>query len=150
MCLTEKKYMGSLMGMLLVFLPLSMAAATEAPRIIVRMHEQVNTGHVADGKRLGEGRISLHELHTGFQIWSEAPKSTERPERYVLTGRQSDAHKLRVRLEGNDWEPDTKTGEGLILNTGDDAARFFIVVDGEQKIVADNYPIQITGVALTP
>mgnify|MGYP000057062500 CR=1 FL=1 len=150
MCLTGKKYMGNLAGMLLVFLPLSMARATDAPKLIVRMHEQLNSGRIADGKRLGEGRISLHERHTGFRIWSEAPKSTERPERYVLTGRQSAGHTLRVRLEGNDWEPDTKSGEGLILNTGDDAARFFIVVDGDQKIVADNYPIQITGVALTP
>ncbi|MGF6188972.1 AfaD family invasin [Serratia sp. 2723] len=124
--------------------------ADDTPQIVLKMRSVLESGKLNDGTRLGVGRIVFHEDHYGFQIWSDAVKSTDQPHRYVLAGEQNLDHKLHVRLEGDGWQSDIKDGKGIILTTSDDMAKFDVRVDGEQAVVADRYQLQINGMALLP
>lgn len=129
---------------------LTQAIAAEVPQVRLQMEDVPTGGRIEDGKRIGEGRISYHNNHTGFQVWSGAMTSSDRPEYYVITGISNNRHKIRVRLKGKGWMPDHKTGKGIILYTGDDSAGFYVVSDGEQYIPPDAYEFRVNGVALIP
>lgn len=142
-----KRYITGTLMVLAGIMPLAPARAADTPVVKVNMQEHIQAGHVADGQRLGRGVIVFHDAHTGFHVWSDEQKSGDRPERYVLAGSNNMDHKLRIRLEGDDWQPDNKEGKGITLYSGDEISRFYIVVDGEQTISADRYSFQVNGTA---
>lgn len=126
------------------------ARAAEAPQLDMQMQKGQVGGHLSDGARLGLGRITDHNGHVGFQVWLEGSQAGQQPNRYVLTGAQGDSHRLRVRLEQDGWQVDNKDGKGIVLHSGDDTAMFALVVDGDQKVVPDRYPVDVKGVSLLP
>lgn len=124
--------------------------AEDMPVIQVNMLSDIQSGHVTDGQRLGLGAIVFHEIHSEFQIWSDGLRSGVLPGQYVLVGSNNPDHKLQVRLEGDNWQPDNKNGKGIMLYSQDDIGRFYIVADGEQSVAADRYTLQIRGATVTP
>lgn len=145
-----KRYITGTLMVLAAIIPPTMARATDKLVVQVSMQAHIQAGHVVDGQRLGRGAIVFHDAHTGFQVWSDEQKSGDRPERYVLAGSNNTDHKLRVRLEGDNWQPDDKSGKGITLYSGDEVGHFYIVVDGEQTISADRYSFKVSGTAILP
>ncbi len=124
--------------------------AADAPQLDVRFPQGQVAGRIADGTRIGQGRITYHGGHVGFQVWAEGSTAGGQPNRYVLMGQQGQRHALKVRLEKEGWQPDNQGGKGIILHAGDDSAEFDVMADGDQTVVSDSYPIDIRGVSLLP
>jgi Enterobacteria AfaD invasin protein. len=144
-----KKYITGTMIILAGFMSLFPVHAADVPVIQVNMQGRIQTGHVTDGQRLGQGTIVFHSMHTGFRVWGDEQQSGDRPGRYMLAEDGNPYRKLRVRLEGDGWEPDNKDGKGIILYSGDEIGRFYIVADGEQTITAGRYSLRIGGAVVT-
>lgn len=125
------------------------AMAADAPQLDYRTTGTLS-GTLKDGFLVGKGRVMYHGEHAGFRVWSEAPKSGAHPARYMLEGEQNVRNKLRVRIESERGQPDGKEGKGIIIPTGDDSILFKVVVDGQQNVKADIYPIELRAVALLP
>lgn len=126
------------------------AQAAEAPKLDFRATAGPLSGQLPDGFTLGKGRIVHRDAHTGFRVWSERPLSGQQPGHFVLEGRQNPQHQLRVRLEHKDAQPDAEGEKGMTIRTGDETAFFSVVVDGNQKVAADQYPIALKVAALAP
>ncbi|ELM3737373.1 invasin [Edwardsiella piscicida] len=108
------------------------------------------SSQVWDGQKISGGEIRTHNAHSGYQVWLDAPQLMGAPNRYVISGKSGAQHKLRVILVQNGWEPDKKTGHGVIKLTGEAQAYFDIIADGNQTIPADSYPITMWGCYLEP
>lgn len=126
------------------------ARAASAPELAFRATAGPLSAQLPDGYTLGKGRIVHREAHTGFKVWSERPLSGQQPGHFVLAGRQDPSRTLRVRLELKAAQPDTDGGKGLVIRTGDDTVFFSVVVDGNQKVAADQYPVALKAAVLLP
>jgi hypothetical protein len=124
--------------------------AATAPELDFRATAGPLSAQLPDGYTLGKGRIIHRDAHTGFKVWSERPLSGQQPGHFVLEGRQDPNRKLRVRLEQKEAQPDTEGGKGIVIRTGNDTAFFSVVVDGNQKVAADQYPVALKVAALLP
>ncbi|ELC8790632.1 invasin [Salmonella enterica] len=105
---------------------------------------------VRDGQLIGQGQISTQQPHSGYQVWLKAERVGEAPDRYVLTGVNNSQHKLYVIIGQNGWVPDTRSGTGIIKQTGEVQARFDIVANGQQNVPADIYDITVNGRYIEP
>ncbi|QQN36467.1 hypothetical protein JHW33_07555 [Rahnella aceris] len=123
--------------------------AADAPQLDYRTTGTLS-GTLKDGFLVGKGRVMYHGEHAGFRVWSEAPRNGNHPARYLLEGQQNVRNKLRVRIESERGQPDGKEGKGIIVLTGDDSILFKVVVDGQQNVRADNYPIELRALVLLP
>lgn len=103
-----------------------------------------------DGQRIGQGQIQTQQAHRGFQVWLEAPRSSEAPNRYILMGKNNRQHKLFVIIGQAGWQPDSQGGLGIIKLTRDRQARFDIVVNGGQYAPIDTYTVTVQGRYLEP
>lgn len=130
---------------LMAALPQARAAA---PQLDIQMKTGMQSGLIHDGTRIARGRISQSDLHTGFQVWSNAPRAGSQAQSYLLSGIDQSRKPLRVRLEGNGWSPDTENGQGIVLHTPEPFATFDVVVDGDQIVQADAWQVQLNGNAL--
>lgn len=139
-----KKYITGTLMVLAGIMSITTVRAEVTPVIQINM-QKLQAGHLTDGQRLGQGVIVFHDAHTGFQVWSDGQRSGALSGRYVLAGSNNADHKLRVRLEGDNWQPDNKSFKGVTLYSGDEIGRFYIVADGEQLIKADRYLLQVNG-----
>ncbi|CAI1001277.1 putative pilin structural protein SafD [Serratia liquefaciens] len=124
-------------------------SAADGPQMVLKMRPQKN-GIINKDAVLGEGYVVYHNPHTGFQVWSDAVKTTDQPHRYELEGKNGSRNKLRIRLGGQDWQQDQENGKGIMLMSGDDVVKFILYSDGEQAAISDEYPVQIHGVVLLP
>ncbi|HDG9776723.1 TPA: hypothetical protein PGG59_005183 [Raoultella planticola] len=143
---TKKNITGTLMA-LAGIMSLVPVYAADMLAIQINMQGSVQAGHATDGQRLGQGVIVFHDAHKGFRVWSDGLRYSDLSGRYVLVGSNNPDHRLRVRMEGEDWQPDNKTG-GILLYSGDDIGHFYISVDGEQFVAADRYSLQVNGAAI--
>ena len=123
--------------------------AAEVPQLALQVRAVQFAGPVADGTLLVQGSVNSGEPHTGFRVWSEAAQNGA-PQRYILTGRGSHNHRIRVRLVGRDWQPDVMTGRGMVLMSSDYGAPFSVELDGDQMLPADTWPLQLQAVTLLP
>lgn len=140
---------GWLSGVLLgVALYLPVAEATDKPQVDLQSQQNLLAGHLIDGQRIAQGRITSHDTHIGFQVWCEDGRTDGNPDGCILRGMQRNNNQVKVRLEQNGWRKDTKGGKGIILNTQDDTAIFYVVIDGEQTVISDKYRAEIRGVSL--
>jgi hypothetical protein len=128
----------------------SQGQGATAPELDFRTTAGPLSAKLPDGYTLGKGRIVHRDTHTGFKVWSERPLSGQQPGHFVLEGRQDPSHKLRVRLEQKEAQPDTEGGKGIIIRTGNDTVLFSVVVDGNQKVAADQYPVALKAATLAP
>ncbi|WP_371973017.1 AfaD family invasin [Lelliottia nimipressuralis] len=128
---------------------MTLGMAADAPQMVLKMRPQIS-GMINKDVVLGEGYVVFHNTHTGFQVWSDAVKSTDQPHRYELEGKNGSHNKIRVRLGGEGWQQDQENGKGILLLTGDDVVKFILYSDGEQTAIPDEYSVQIHGVALLP
>ncbi|EMQ1872079.1 invasin, partial [Salmonella enterica] len=83
--------------------------------------------------------------HSGYQVWLNAERNGESPDRYVLTGKSNRQHKLYVIIGQNGWVPDNKGGEGIIKRTREMQEQFDIVANGHQSVPVDTYVITVQG-----
>lgn len=123
--------------------------AADGPQMVLKMRPQISGVLIKDAV-LGEGYVVFHDSHTGFQVWSDAVKSSDQPHRYELEGKNGRHNKIRIRLGGAGWQQDEENGKGMLLLTGDDVVKFTLYSDGEQNAIPDEYPVLIHGVALLP
>lgn len=140
---------GMMMLMCLWFAGATAALAADGPQMVLKMRPQKN-GVISKDTVLGEGYVVYHNPHTGFQVWSDAVKTTDQPHRYALEGKNGSHNKIRIRLGGQDWQRDQENGKGILLMSGDDVVKFTLYSDGEQTAIPDEYPVQIHGVVLLP
>ncbi|OSN03522.1 AfaD family invasin [Lonsdalea iberica] len=147
---TDKTVAGLLAGILFV-MTTSPVQADETPRLALRMKHDLQAHVVKDGMRLGQGTLVSHEAHAGFRLWSEVQSSSFLTGHYVLSGKQDGEHKLRIRLVPRDLiaEGNPASSE-MVLNTRDDRVTFDILADGEQRVEADRYRLDISGTVLLP
>ncbi|MFP1832554.1 AfaD family invasin [Lonsdalea quercina] len=125
--------------------------ADETPRLGLRMKHGLQAHVVKDGMRLGQGTLVSHEAHAGFRLWSEVQTSSFPTGHFVLSGKQNDAHKLRIRLVPRGLTAEGSPGSSeMVLNTKDDRVVFDVIADGEQRVEADHYRLDISGTALPP
>lgn len=124
--------------------------AASPPELTFRATAEPISGQLQDGFTLGKGRIVHRDAHTGFRVWSEQPLSGVVPGHFTLQGRQDPQRQLRVRLEQKQAQPDSEKGKGIIIRSGDEMLFFSVVVDGNQKVAADQYPIALKAGVLTP
>lgn len=130
----------------------SPARCAEAPQLVLKMNAGSQAGKLRDGTRLGRGTLTSHDVHSGFQIWSEQSDDGSVPAGYVLRGSQNTGNRLRVRLEPAAPLRATQTAEhpGIALNTGDERVTFDVLADGDQSVKADSYALEIKGALLLP
>lgn len=107
-------------------------------------------GRLQDGAVLGKGRLIFHGPHRGFRVWSDQLASGSVQGHYVLEGRQTREHHLHVRVESKSGAPDPSGGKGVVMPTGEDTAFIYVVVDGEQQVPADGYPVFLQAAILPP
>lgn len=119
--------------------------AAELPIIQFNMKDKIQAGLVSNGQRLGHGTVSFNRAHTGFRVWIDGRWSSDRPGSYILVGKYNPEHKLRVRLEGDGWAPDSENSKGIVNYSRDDMVHFYALVDGDQFIQADMYSLQVSG-----
>lgn len=114
----------------------------------------VQEGTLKDGMHLGLGTLSTPDSHNGFRVWSPAPLSGTRPGHYVLTGTQDARHALRVRLEREGWQPAVPgaygNSNGVLTLTPGSLAALDVVVDGDQQVAPDQYPLELRANLMTP
>ncbi|WP_158234021.1 MULTISPECIES: AfaD family invasin [unclassified Erwinia] len=127
--------------------PLTVLAA-ESPHVSIQTGGKL-AGQFRDGDIITQVRIASQDAHSGFQFWSEAMKSGSAPNRYVVTGVQNGRNTLRVRIEKEGGQPDSTSGKGLIMRTGDEVASFNVVSDGEQTVTADSYLFDVRAASIT-
>ncbi|UJD87711.1 hypothetical protein FS594_02300 [Rahnella aquatilis] len=123
--------------------------AADAPQLDYRTTGTL-PGTIKDGFLVGKGRVMYSGEHSGFRVWSEAPRSGTHPARYMLEGQQNVHNRLRVRIESERGQVDVKEGKGIIILTGDNSILFNVVADGPQNVKADNYSVELRAVALLP
>lgn len=123
--------------------------AADAPQLDYRTTGKL-TGTIKDGFLVGKGRVMYTGEHSGFRVWSEAPRSGAYPARYLIEGQQNFHNRLRVRIGSERGQADVKEGKGIIILTGDNSVLFNVVADGTQNVKADNYPIELRAVVLLP
>ncbi|MBJ2066812.1 AfaD family invasin [Serratia odorifera] len=140
-----KHFGGLLAGVLLAALWGTPVQAAETPQFEIQMDGRLEVGQMNDGYRIGQGRIAHYGHHLGFQVWRDGGNSAQRPNRYELIGQRNANHKLRIRIEKAGWVPDSDGGKGVILHSGEYSAVFNIVLDGNQYVSGDSYPILLQG-----
>jgi hypothetical protein len=123
--------------------------AVAAPQLTLQANERVS-GVLQDGELITQGRIATQDSHVGFQLWSDAEASANAPNRYLVPGGQHSEHRLRVRIEQAQGQPDSVGGKGLRIDTRDNIVAFKIVADGEQTVVADSYLFEMKGAVIGP
>jgi hypothetical protein len=139
------KKVSSLMIALIVMLNSGQALADDALRLNLQMKQGLQAGTVKDGTSIGRGTLVNHDTHTGFRLWAVPLVSLTRPGYYVLTGKQSGIHKLRIRLVPRGLSVNDKPGSAeMILNTGCFQIAFDVLADGDQKVDADSYVLSLS------
>lgn len=134
------KRISSLAGALLLMLTSGHVLADDSLRLVLQVKQSLLAGTVKDGASIGHGILVSREAHTGFRLWSGTGASLSQPGHYVLTGKQSGAHQLRIRLVPRGLSTVDKPGSAdVLLDTGDDRIVFDVLVDGDQKVAADRY-----------
>lgn len=98
-------------------------------------------GLVADGSPVAQGVIVSQDSHIGFRIWSDEGELATLPGRYIMKGKQSDRHSLRVRLDNGDWKADGDGTKQMTQYTIEPKVTFDLVIDGEQQVIADSYSL---------
>ncbi|OON39442.1 hypothetical protein BTJ39_14285 [Izhakiella australiensis] len=129
----------TLLALLLTAFSMQAVSAAETAQLVLRSQQGMVSGYLHDGTRIVLGRVISHLSHTAFHLWGDAQHSDTRPTAYFLTGSQDSRHQLRVRLESDNGYADDKSGGGLILPTINDEASFYLVIDGDQNVIADSY-----------
>lgn len=147
---TDKTLVCLLAGILAV-LTTGPACANNTPRLALQMKHGLQAHVVKDGMRLGQGILVSHGAHAGFQLWSETQTSSLPAGHYVLSGKQDGAHKLRILLVPRGIVPEENLGSmKMVLNTTGDRVTFDVLADGEQRVEADRYMLDIRGTVLPP
>lgn len=147
--LINKKYLAQALLMAGVMMS-SFTHAASAPDLTFRATAGPVSGQLQDGFTLGKGRIMHRDAHSGFRVWSEQPLSGVVPGHFILQGRQDPQRQLRVRLEQKQARPDSEKGNGIIIRSGDETLFFSVVVDGNQKVAADQYQVALKAGVITP
>ncbi|EKN4774150.1 AfaD family invasin [Yersinia enterocolitica] len=129
---------------------MSVANAAEELQTTLRVAAHLRAGHVPEGMQLAQGWVTYHGSHSGFRVWNDEQKAGNTPSVLLLNGQQDPRHHIRVRLEGEGWQPDTASGSGAILRTAADNASFSVVVDGDQEVPADTWTLDFKTGALSP
>lgn len=124
------------------------ANAAEKLQTTLRVGAYFQGGHEPDGMVLAQGWVTYHGSHSGFRVWSDEQKAGDTPSVLLLSGQQDTHHHLQVRLEGEEWQPDTASGRGVILRTAADNSSFRVVVDGDQDVPADTWTLDFKACAL--
>lgn len=125
------------------------ALAAAPPQLTVLEMGQPRAGALKDGVQLGQGVVVSQEGHSGFQVWSDVQATGADTTRYILTGSQNGTNTLRVRLENNNWSAAPAGGKGIVTTVTDTTATFRVVADGNQQVVADQYPLVLSAAVLS-
>lgn len=129
---------------------LSSQAWAASPNLDYQMTLGVESGVLSDGTVLGRGSVSYTSPHLGFRVWSDVDKSGAQAGRYRLSGLHQPQNTLRVRLEQEGWHADEEGGKGIVIHTGVERVEFRVVVDGTQKVAADNWALPLKANTLLP
>lgn len=111
------------------------------PEIYLQGENTQMAGLVADGSPVAQGVIVSQDSHIGFRIWSDESELVTLPGRYIMKGKQSDRHSLRVRLDNGDWKAEGDGAKQMTQYTVEPKVTFDLVVDGEQQVIADSYSL---------
>ena len=124
-------------------------AADDEPKMQLSARPLSGT-YLQNGTVIGHGTVSYSGVHSGFEVWLDAPQNGGRPGHYVIRGKNNVSHLLHIRLEQEGWAADIKGGKGILLLTGEEQANFDIVVNDAQDVMPDQYAIVAQAVAILP
>lgn len=128
----------------------SKAHAEGRVEFTLQANSHLLSGQLNNGSRIASGQMSYASEHLGFQVWSEAERSGNQPNSYILTGKNNSNNKVHIRLEQKNWMPDKTGGKGIILLDRGNRAVFDVVIDGRQTVIADNYSLMLKGAVILP
>ncbi|EML9989147.1 hypothetical protein RHQ60_004704 [Citrobacter amalonaticus] len=139
-----------LVALIVLCLPALMGHVYAAETTHVNIAPQVSVHNkILDGQILVQGQVSVGQVNEFVLLWGSGLKTDSSASRYVLTGSQDLKNKLHVRIESTDSGTSVKSSErGLVLDSGQGAALFRIVADGDQSVVADRYLLGINAAAM--
>lgn len=123
--------------------------AAQDVKVTLRPSGQMQmAGRLGDERVIATGSVSVtrSSVDDNIVVWLNALQDGARGGRYIITGKNNENNKLRVKLKAEDSHSDNNSG-GIVF-TGDRLIRTFeIVADGEQKVTSDVYPINLqTGI----
>lgn len=140
MVMTIKQITAGLMAALSLITTLPAQAALPEVSLTVR---PLADNDLRDGTVVARGWVTDRTPHAGLQVWLEALRQGEAPDRYVLTGQNDPGHTLRVRLRADteNGVPDEQSGRGLLIRTTEEQVSLVIEADGAQQAPPDVYPL---------
>lgn len=145
--MTQRVIKGVLAG--LIVLGSMQAYANDTVSITLNGVSNMNSP-LRDGQVISHGQISTRMAHRGYHVWLNAERNSDAPNRYILTGKSNPRNKISVIIGQDGWEPDNKSGVGIIKQSQEAQAQFDVVVNGTQDALADSYVIIAQGRYLAP
>ena len=134
--------------MLLTTLLISVAGtvfAAQDVKVTLRPSGQMQmAGMLGDERVIATGSVSVtrSSVDDNIVVWLNALQDGGHGGRYIITGKNNENNKLRVKLKAEDSHSDNNSG-GIVFTGNRFTRTFEIVADGEQKITSDVYPINL-------
>ncbi|HBC9793591.1 TPA: adhesin [Escherichia coli] len=129
----------------ILLITIIMPSFLQATEINLYSHDRF-IHELRDGTKLVTGRIRCPEGYTAIHVWIN---SREDKGHYFIQGNKNRQHEVKVRLEGDDWHPSTRANNrGIEKSNSSNQAIFYVVVDGKQQPVSDEYTFSISSSCL--
>nr|3UIY_A Chain A, Chimera protein of SefD and SefA [Salmonella enterica subsp. enterica serovar Enteritidis]3UIZ_A Chain A, Chimera protein of SefD and SefA [Salmonella enterica subsp. enterica serovar Enteritidis]3UIZ_B Chain B, Chimera protein of SefD and SefA [Salmonella enterica subsp. enterica serovar Enteritidis]3UIZ_C Chain C, Chimera protein of SefD and SefA [Salmonella enterica subsp. enterica serovar Enteritidis]3UIZ_D Chain D, Chimera protein of SefD and SefA [Salmonella enterica subsp. en len=109
-------------------------------KLMIKINEAVFYDRITSNKIIGTGHLFNREGKK-ILISSSLEKIKNTPGAYIIRGQNNSAHKLRIRIGGEDWQPDN-SGIGMVSHS-DFTNEFNIYFFGNGDIPVDTYLISI-------
>lgn len=109
-------------------------------KLMIKINEAVFYDRIKSNKIIGTGHLFNREGKK-ILISSSLEKIKNTPGAYIIRGQNNSAHKLRIRIGGEDWQPDN-SGIGMVSHS-DFTNEFNIYYFGNGDIPVDTYLISI-------
>ncbi len=106
-------------------------------KLMIKINEAVFYDRITSNKIIGTGHLFNREEK--ILISSSLEKIKNTPGAYIIRGQNNSAHKLRIRIGGEDWQPDN-SGIGMVSHS-DFTNEFNIYYFGNGNIPVDTYLI---------
>lgn len=130
---------------LLSIVPMVQCFATEPPSLRLTGNNVLMDRSVKDGLIIGKGYVMSNDTHSGFLLQWPSMRMSSEPGTIILIGKNNPANTLKVRIMPPDFIGREIEGTGIVLMTDKPQVQFDIVADGEQRVNADQYRINLTG-----
>lgn len=130
--------------LLVILTVISPQVMAQQLQIRIVANQYLYSGRVSDGTELATVYISQIEDGCILNVWDTEGKKEAMPGYYIIHNRQRANNHLIVRLSGEDWQPDIKTGKGVTFRKTVKFTTLKILSSGEQFMNSSIWPLNIS------